>query len=177
ATPLDPAMAGVEINAQILEQILNGQYLSRPDYAPGVELVGLVLFGLALMLMLHFLGALWSAIATVLAIAFANGGAWYGFSHFWLLYDPAYPTIAAVAIYISGSLTGYLHIERARRHMNQVFGMYVSPLVVQEMVSTGRQVQLGGEERVLSVMFSDIRDFTKIAEKLNPQELTHLINS
>src|SRR4029077_1166398 len=83
----------------------------------------------------------------------------------------------AGAIYISGSLMGYLHIERARRHMNQVFGMYVSPLVVQEMVSTGRQVQLGGEERVLSVMFSDIRDFTKIAEKLNPQELTHLINS
>ncbi len=177
ATPLDPAMAGVEINAQILEQILNSQYLSRPDYAPGVELVGLVLFGLVLMLMLHFLGALWSAIATILAIAFANGGAWYGFSHFGLLYDPAYPTIAAVAIYISGSLIGYLRTERARRYMNQTFGMYLAPELVKEMAETGEEVKLGGEARELSVMFSDIRDFTKIAEKLNPQELTHLINS
>lgn len=177
ATPLDSSMAGVEINAQILEQIINGQFLSRPDYTLGVEVIGLTLFGLALMLMLHFLGALWSAIATVLAIALANGGSWYAFSRYGLLYDPAYPSLAAVAIYISGSLLGYLRTERARRHMNETFGMYLAPELVKEMAETGEEVKLGGEERVLSVMFSDIRDFTKIAEKLNPQELTHLINS
>jgi adenylate cyclase len=177
ATPLDPSMAGVEINAQLLEQIINGQFLSRPDYTFGVELVGLVLFGLVLMLMLHFLGALWSAIATVLAIALANGGSWYAFSHFGLLYDPAYPTIAAVAIYISGSLMGYLHTERERRHVRQIFGRYTSPEVVEELARSGQDVKLGGELRDLSVMFSDIRDFTKLAEKLDPQELTYLINS
>jgi adenylate cyclase len=177
ASPLDPSMAGVEINAQLIEQILGSQYLSRPDYAYGMELLGLVLFGLALMLMLHFLGAIWSAGVTVLAIAFANGASWYAFSHHGLLYDPAFPSLAAVAIYISGSLMGYLRTERARHHVHQVVGMYVSPLVVDEIIKTGKGVELGGEERELSVMFSDIRDFTKIAEKLNPQELTHLINS
>jgi adenylate cyclase len=177
ATPLDPAMAGVEINAQILEQILNRQFLSRPDYAYGVELISLALFGLALMLMLHFLGALWSAVAAVLAIALANGGSWFAFSRYGLLYDPAYASLSAIAIYISGSLLGYLRTERARRHMNETFGMYLAPELVKEMAETGEEVKLGGEERVLSVMFSDIRDFTKIAEKLNPQELTHLINS
>jgi adenylate cyclase len=177
ATPLDRAMAGVEINAQILEQILDHQFLSRPDYAYGVELVCLALFGLALMLMLHFLGALWSAFATVLAIALANGGSLLAFSRYGLLYDPAYASLSAVAIYISGSLLGYLRTERARRHMNETFGMYLAPELVKEMAKTGEEVKLGGEERVLSVMFSDIRDFTKIAEKLNPQELTHLINS
>ena len=177
ATPLDPSMAGVEINAQILEQIINGQFLSRPDYTLGVEVVGLALFGLALMLMLHFLGALWSAIATVLAIALANGGSWYAFSRYGLLYDPAYPSLAAVVIYISGSLLGYLRTERARRHMHDTFGLYVAPELVKEMAESGEEVKLGGELRELSVMFSDIRDFTKIAEKLNPQELTYLINS
>ncbi len=177
ASPLDPSMAGVEINAQALEQVIGSQYLSRPDYAFGVELVGLALFGLALMLMLHFLGALWSAIATLVAIASAMGGAWYAFSHHGLLYDPAYPSLAAVAIYLSGSLLGYLRTERERRHVRETFGMYVSPNVVADLTRSGEPVKLGGELRELSVMFSDIRDFTKIAEKLDPQQLTHLINS
>lgn len=177
ATPLDRAMAGVELNAQILEQIINGQFLSRPDYTYGVELVGLALFGIALILMLHFLGALWAALATVFAIALAGGTSWYGFSHYGLLYDAAFPSLTAIAIYISGSLLGYLRTERARRHMNNTFGQYLAPELVKEMAESGENVTLGGEERELSVMFSDIRDFTKIAEKLNPKELTHLINS
>ncbi len=177
STPLDSAMAGVEINAQLMEQILGGQYLSRPDFADGIELVALALFGLALMLMLHFLGALWSALVSVLAIAAATGASWFAFSRYGLLYDPAYPSLTAIAIYLSGSLIGYLRTERARRYMNETFGMYLAPELVKEMAESGRDVTLGGEERVLSVMFSDIRDFTKIAEKLNPQELTHLINS
>ena len=177
ATPLDPSMAGVEINAQLLEQILGSQYLSRPDFADGVELVGLVLFGLALMLMLHFLGALWSAVVAVLAMGLATGSSWYAFSRHGLLYDPAYPSLAAVAIYLSGSLIGYLRTERERRHVRETFGMYVSPNVVADLTRSGEPVKLGGELRELSVMFSDIRDFTKIAEKLDPQQLTHLINS
>jgi adenylate cyclase len=107
----------------------------------------------------------------------ATGASWFAFTRYGMLYDPAYPSLTAVAIYLSGSLIGYLRTERARRHMNETFGMYLAPELVKEMAESGRDVTLGGEERVLSVMFSDIRDFTKIAEKLNPQELTHLINS
>jgi adenylate cyclase len=135
------------------------------------------LFGLALLLILHFLGALWSALVTVLAIGTATAGSWFAFSHYGLLYDPAYPSMAAVAIYLSGSLLGYLRTERERRHMRDTFGMYVSPNVVADLTRSGEPVKLGGELRELSVMFSDIRDFTKIAEKLDPQQLTHLINS
>ncbi len=177
SSPLNPSMAGVEINAQILEQILGGQYLLRPDFAKGLELLSLLVFGLALTLLLRPLGALWSAALTVVAIACAIGASWYAFRHYGMLFDPVYPSLSAVAIYTSGSLLGYLRTERQHRHVRQTFGMYLAPTLVEEMVRSGEPVKLGGELRELSVMFSDIRDFTKIAEKLDPQELTYLINS
>jgi adenylate cyclase len=177
SSPLNPSMAGVEINAQILEQILGSQYLQRPDFASGLELVCLLIFGLALTLLLRPLGALWSAVLTVVAIAIAIGASWHAFRHYGMLFDPVYPSLSAIAIYLSGSLLGYLRVERERRHVHQMFGMYVSPEVVADLARSHEPVRLSGESRELSVMFSDIRDFTKIAEKLDPQELTHLINS
>jgi adenylate cyclase len=177
SSPLDPSMAGVEINAQILEQILGSQYLQRPDFASGLEILALLVFGLALCLLLRPLGALWSAVLTLIAIAGAIGASWYAFRHYGMLFDPVYPSLAGVAIYISGSLLGYLRTEREHRHVRQTFGMYMAPELVEDLVRSGEPVKLGGELRELSVMFSDIRDFTKIAEKLDPQALTHLINS
>jgi adenylate cyclase len=177
STPLDPSMAGVEIHAQLLEQILGSQYLQRPDFAFGAELLFLLVFGLALILLLRPLGAFWSAVLTLVAIAAAIGGSWYAFRHYGMLFDPVYPSLAALAIYLSGSLLGYLRTERERRHVRQTFSMYLAPSVVEELTREQEPVKLGGELRELTVMFSDIRDFTKIAEKLDPQELTHLINS
>ncbi len=177
STPLNPSVAGVEIHAQLLEQILGSQYLQRPDFAFGAEFVFLLVFGLALTLLIRPLGAFWSAVLSVVAIAFAIGASWYAFRHYGMLFDPVYPSLAAVAIYLSGSLLGYLRTERERRHVRQTFSMYLAPTVVEELTRGEEPVKLGGELRELTVMFSDIRDFTKIAEKLDPQELTHLINS
>jgi adenylate cyclase len=176
-TPLNPVSAGVEIHAQLLEQILGGQFLSRPDFADGAEIIFLLVFGLILIALLHRLGAFWSAVLTVATIAAAFALCWFAFANYGMLYDPVYPSLSAVAIYISGSLLGYLRTERERRHVRQTFSMYLAPAVVEELTRRQAPVKLGGELRNLTVMFSDIRDFTKIAEKLDPQALTHLINS
>src|SRR5215469_1951514 len=141
-TPLDPNMAGVEIHAQILEQIINGQYLQRPDWAFLPEFASIIVLGLIMIVLPPLLGAAWTAFVGALAVAAAIGGSWIAFQQYHLLLNPIYPAATGLAIYLSASLLGYLRTEGER-----------------------------------TVMFSDIRDFTKIAEKLEPQALTHLINS
>jgi adenylate cyclase len=94
-----------------------------------------------------------------------------------MLFDPIYPSFAALAIYISGSLLGYLRTEGERRHVRRAFSQYLAPAIVEQLSRHPERLKLGGELRDLTVMFSDIRDFTKIAEKLDPQALTHLINA
>ncbi|MGH6934113.1 MAG: CHASE2 domain-containing protein [Dongiaceae bacterium] len=176
ATPLNPVMAGVEIQAQVIEQILSGSFLLRPDWAPGAELIYLTLFGVALIFTIRRVGALW---ALLFALA-AGGGAiwfsWYGFrGHGWLI-DPIYPCLVALAIYLSGSLISYLRTEGEKRFMRLAFGRYLPPTVVQELVQHHERLTLGGEMRDLTLLFSDIRGFTRIAEQLAPDELTRLIN-
>ena len=80
-------------------------------------------------------------------------------------------------IYFTCSLLGYLRTEGERRHVRRAFSQYLAPAIVEQLSRNPKLLKLGGELRELTVMFSDIRDFTKISEKLDPQALTHLINS
>jgi len=176
-TPLNPAAAGIDVHAQMIEQMIAGQFLRRPDWAPGAETLGLGAFGLLLIFLIHRLGALWSAAVGAAAVAVALGASWLSFLRYALLFDPIYPSFAALAIYLSGSLLGYLRTEGERRWIRKAFGQYLAPVVVEELSRNPGLLKLGGELRELTVMFSDIRDFTRIAETLDPHALTHLINS
>src|SRR5215469_8792777 len=176
-TPLDPKMAGVEVHAQILEQIINGQYLQRPDWAFLPEFAAIIVLGLIMIALPPLLGAAWTAFVGALAVAAAIGGSWIAFQQYHLLLNPIYPAAAGLAIYLSASLLGYLRTEGERRHVRRAFSQYLAPAIVEQLSRNPKLLRLGGELRELTVMFSDIRDFTKIAEKLEPQALTHLINS
>jgi adenylate cyclase len=176
-SPLDPVMAGVEVHAQILEQMINRQFLQRPDWASWLEYAGLVLLGLIMIVLTHRLGAMWTALVGALAVTVGIAGSWIAFSRYHMLFDPIYPSMTALAIYLSTSLLGYMRTEGERRWVRKAFGQYLAPAVVEELSRNPALLKLGGELRELTLMFSDIRDFTKIAEKLDPQALTHLINS
>jgi len=176
-TPLDPAMAGIEVHAQIIEQIIDGQLLQRPDWAYLPEYATIILLGLVMIALTHRVGALWTALVGALAVAGAIGGSWIAFARYHFLLDPIYPSATALAIYLSASLLGYLRTEGERRHVRRAFSQYLAPAIVEQLSRNPKLLKLGGELRELTVMFSDIRDFTKIAEKLDPAALTHLINS
>jgi adenylate cyclase len=137
----------------------------------------LLVFGLALILLLHPLGALWAAVVTLIAIAASFAFSWVSFQREGLLLDPLYPGLAALAVYLTGSLLGYLRSESERRHVRRSFSMYLAPAVVEELSRHPERLKLGGELRDVTVMFSDIRDFTRISEQLDPHSLTHMLNS
>jgi adenylate cyclase len=176
STPLDPVMPGVELHAQIAEQIILGKYLARPDWALGAEVLYLLVFGVALIFAIRRVGAAWSALIALAAVGIAFGGSWMAFSRAGWLLDPLFPTVVAILIFISGSLIGYLKTEGEKRFVRGAFSRYLSPTVVEQLTLQRERLSLGGELRELTIMFGDIRGFTRISERLDPHALTHLIN-
>ncbi len=175
-TPLAPIMPGVEIHAQVLEQILAQDFLHRPDWFQAAETLAFVVLGIILILAIRFVGALWSLLITLIAGAAAIAVSWYGFTRLDYLIDPLFPCLVILLVYLSSSLLAYLRTEREKRFVRGVFSRYLSPVLVDEVSRHPDRLRLGGEMRELTLLFSDIRGFTRIAEQLDPQELTTLVN-
>ena len=177
AMPLNPRASGVEIHAQIVEQMFLGDHLMRPDWAEGAEFSYLVFLGLLLILILPRAGAVRCALIGFAAIAFAFTLSWLAFTRWHLLTDPVFPSLVILLIYLTSSFMNFLRTESERSHIRGAFGRYLSPALVEKLAKNPKQLKLGGEMRPMTFLFMDIRNFTGIAEKLTPEELTHFMNS
>ena len=178
ATPLNPVMAGVEVHAQAIEQMLLGYFLERPDWADGAEIIYLLLLGLTLIFLLPRLGALWCAVLGVAGIGAAIAASWFAFTELRWLLDPVFPSLVVLLIYLAGSLINYLRSEIERNQVRGAFSRYMSPALVEELARNPEKLVLGGETKDMTLLFADIRGFTAISElfKGDPQGLTRLIN-
>jgi len=178
ATPLSANVPGVEQHAQTVEQALTADFLARPVWAELVELLAVGLVGLLVLsaFIVGRLGPLWSAVLGFVAVVLAVGTAWYAFVGEHLLLDPLTPSAVGLAVYATAAVTSFLESERRRREVREAFGHYVSPAVVARIAENPKQVNLGGESRELTILFCDIRGFTSLSEKLDPEALTRLIN-
>jgi len=176
ATPVGPAMPGVQIHAEITEQVLTGHYLLRPDWEKGAELLSILAIGLLLIASLPRLGAIWcAAIGALALVAVTAFSVWAFVAQQWLV-APVYVGFAVVGVYITGSLASFLRTENERREVRSAFGRYVSPAVVEQLADHPEALRLGGETREMSLLFCDVRDFTTISEQLDPESLTSLVN-
>lgn len=178
ATPIAAAMPGVEIHAQIIENILAKQFLTRPNYALGMELVLAALLGAAAILLYPRLGATGSLAMAMTLLPAILGGAWWAFSSKRLLADATFPAATLTAIFMLMATANYLREERQKRQIRTAFGQYLSPAMVDRLAGSPDQLRLGGETRELTLLFTDVRGFTAISEsyKKNPQGLTRLMN-
>ena len=178
STPIDPVMPGVEIHAQVLESILTKSYLARPAYTVGAEVIMAVVVGLLIIWILPIFRP-WVVLVfgASLAVSFANL-TWYFYDRNGLLIDVAYPMASSFMIYLAMVFTNYLHEERQRRQIRGAFSQYLSPALVEQLAKDPQKLVLGGASRETSVLFTDVRGFTSIAElyKDDPQGLTRLMN-
>ncbi len=177
ATPLSRAVPGVEIHAQLIDEILQGDFLTRPDWAVGAEILFALAVGAALIFVLPRIGALASAALGGASVAVALGGSWAAFKYAHLLLDPVYPWAVISLVYLVASLLGYLRTEARQREIRSAFSRYMSPHYVEELAAHPEKLQLGGEMRVMTIMFCDIRGFTSLAEGMDAQTLTHFMNT
>ena len=178
ATPLQERVPGVEVHAQVLEMILSGQLLLRPNYALGAELCMLAAVGLLLIALVPLIGAAFTLLLGSLVAAVLAAGSWYLFTAEGLLIDVAYPLVGATAVFVLLVFTNYLREENRRQQVRGAFSQYLSPTLVDQLANEPDRLVLGGEKREMTILFSDVRGFTAISERLQdqPEELTRLMN-
>lgn len=176
ATPLNPVASGTEIHVQLTEQIILGEFLHRPDWAEGAEILYMIVLGLALIFLLPRLGAIPCALAAAAVATLAFFFSWHAFSKWHWLFDPVAPSLACLIIYIASSLMNYLRTEKDKRQIRGAFSRYLAPEVVRQLEEKPEQLKLGGEMKEMTVLFADIRGFTTLSEKFTAEELTHFMN-
>lgn len=175
STPLQDRELGVMVHAQAIEQMVLGKFLSRPDWAFGLERTLLLALGLLLAAALPWLGAARGAVLGSVMVGGVAGGSWYAFGSHHFLLDPTYPVLGLIAVYLVETIVIYYREERQRAYIHGAFDRYLSPELVQRIVDDPSQLQLGGEEREMTVLFCDIRSFSSLSERLNPQEIIRFL--
>ncbi len=176
STPLDIFVPGVEVHVNVVEQILQGKFLQRPDLIVGVEALIIAGAGLLIILLAPFVSVIWLGFFALLMMGGMFFGSWNFYTQMGLLLDPVYPSISLSALFLVSSLLSYLRIESERKQVREAFGLYISPDFMEELENNPDKLKLGGEVRDLTVMFTDIRSFTTISESLSPEELIQLMN-
>ncbi len=176
ATPLGNLIPGVEVQAQAIEQLVLGAFLVRPAWALAVEAALTAFGGLLLLLLLPRLGPITCAVGGAVAAAATIAASWLAFQAFGILLDPVAPSFAVLLVYFAAAIVSHLRSESERRDIRNTFSHFVAPQVVARLVADPANLRLGGEERELTLMFCDIRGFTRLSETLPPEQLTTLLN-
>jgi adenylate cyclase len=178
-TPIDPAMPGVEVHAQILESVLTNATLSAPDWSKLAEMTAALIIGMALVVLAPMLGPGWLLLSGAAIVSALIGTSWYYFTQQRLLIDFTFPLLSSLVIYLTLVFTNFVKEQAQRRQIRSAFGQYLSPTLVEQLAQSPEKLVLGGEQREMTIMFSDVRGFTTISEiyKDDPQGLTALMNS
>ena len=178
ATPVDAAVPGIDIHAQVLEHLLTGTFLERPDYALALEEFVIIVLGLMLALVLPRVSATASGAIGLLTIALVLMSGWAVFRYWNVFFDPSYPALVMGCMTAGITFYTYHTAEAQRSQIRSAFGQYLSPTLVEQLAQSPEKLVLGGEEREMTILFSDVRGFTAISEsyKDDPQGLTSLMN-
>jgi len=177
-TPLDPWLPGVEVHAQLIETVMSGTYLSRPEWATGAELSLIAVTGLIMIVLVPITGARWTLLVLLLIGATLIGGAAYLYRFHALMIDISLPLLTTAALYTLLVYANYSREESQRRDIRRAFAQYLSPVVVEQLARDPSRLKLGGDHRSMTFLFSDIRGFTAISERYrdDPESLIALIN-
>ncbi|MCP4471274.1 MAG: adenylate/guanylate cyclase domain-containing protein [Gammaproteobacteria bacterium] len=175
-TPLNATTPGVEVHASIIEQVLLGKYLYRPGWVEAIELLYLSALSIILIFLLPRLGALGCFLVGGASVAVALGSSWYSFVEYGWLFDPVFPSLGILVIYIAGTLINYARSEVEKRRVKHAFAHYLAPEVVERLVADPGLLTLGGEKREMTFLFTDIANFTSLTENIEPSLLVRTLN-
>ena len=152
-----------DMQAAAISTMANGTVIQRPDYADGLEIVAI---GLAGILLLCLTGWVYAGIFSMVVIVFAGiVGSWYSYSSFLWLFDATAfsSSIILVSLHAYGAkfVSEYLQKQQVKKQ----FGSYVSPVIVERLQKNPDLIKLGGEEKMLTAVMTDMRNFTGLGER------------
>ena len=176
ATPFDPTLPGVEIHANVIDNILRGRFLIRPQWLIAADMSIIVGLGLLIGVILRRLRGLWGGLLTVGILGAYLWSSQLFFESDGVPLSVIYPLLLGLTVYPSVTLFHYMTEEREKRQIRDAFSHYLHPEVARMVSQNPKLLQLGGEKRELSVMFTDIRGFTSVSEGLAPEALVEFLN-
>jgi len=176
ATPLAASVPGVEVHAQAIEQMLSGEHLIRPALATGAEILFLLAAGALVAGLIRRSGPLMAAAIGAVAIASVSAGSWIAFAKAGLLFDPVYPALSVLAVYLAGSLLSFIKTETDRIRVKRAFGHYLAAPLVEELAADPSRLKLGGETRDVTLLFADVRGFSRLSEGMDAETLIRFVN-
>ncbi len=176
ATPLGPSVPGVEVHGEIIDQILSGTFLHRPDLMPGVEYILAIVVTILLTLVLRPGSPVWGGALALTLFCMIVGLSWYLFASQQMLLDPLLPSLAVLVVFITVTVAQYLSSEHEKKFIRTAFGHYLAPSLVDRLSDDPHALKLGGELKELTLLFCDIRGFSSLSENLDPEHLTRLLN-
>jgi len=174
-TPFEKVLPGVEINATIIDNILQDNYLSQPKWHHTFNYLMVLGIGLVLSFTLSRVKAVTGfTVSAFLILIYSvfnqnmfNRGIWINLT---------YPCLQIMAVYTSITAFNYFHETQQRRFIHGAFGQYLSPAIIQKLIKNPSLLKLGGEQKRLTAFFSDVAGFSSISENLTPQQLVELLN-
>ncbi len=182
-TPFSASTPAMQVHAAVMDNMFEDRFLARPGWLWLLEWLTLWFVGAVLALTLAraplWLGATLTAI--VAAVGFGLSQVAFSHANLWVHVVP-WATQLVVLFGVSTALRFAQEAAQRRREQAErmkvieLFGRYVAPEVVSQMVDSPDEVRIGGERRELTVLFSDIFGFTGISEKLEPEQLARLLN-
>lgn len=176
STPSSPVYPGIEIHATIIDNILTQNFLTKPAWSKIYDLLAILILGALSALILPRVGALTGVLCTAaLALLhifiarwlFVHAGVWLGI---------VYPLLALGVNYTALTVYDYVTEERERKKIKGAFMHYVAPVVIEAMLKDPARLKLGGDEKVLTVLFSDLQGFTSHSERYTPHEMIELLS-
>ena len=175
-TSLSQTVPGVSIHAQATEQILSQSFLWRPDWSDGAEILLVAGIGLTLVFAAIFLSPLISLVIGVGLALLLAGGSWLAFKQYGMLFDASFPIFSGLLVHSAMTAYRYLVTDKEARFVRMAFSRYVSKDVLKDIQTDPEALELGGDTRMMTIMFVDIRNFTPLSESLSPQELVTFLN-
>jgi adenylate cyclase len=175
-TPFGSTYPGVEIHATVIDNVLHSNFLKHSSVTRFIDLCLIIVCGLLMGLIVPRLRAVHAVLYAILIICvfIAVNVAVFSFFNIWL--NLIYPSLTMLLIYLGITVYRYMTEEREKKKIRGAFQYYLTASVINEMLKDPTKLKLGGDKKDLTVLFSDIRGFTTISEKLSPEELVRLLN-
>jgi adenylate cyclase len=174
--PVSTNYPGVEMHANVIASILDGDFLQRPDFSTGIDVLQIFLVGGLLIFALPVLRPAYSIFLTVVMISAVGALNFWAYWSWGYVLPVATILLLIAALFIVNIAWGYLFEHRKSRAIVNLFGEYVAPELVAQMAEDPERYNMEGESRELTVLFVDVRGFTTISEGLKPNELREYIN-
>jgi len=174
-TPFSNNMPGVELNANVANNIVEGNFIEAGPFEALLDIVFVITISLLVSVIVFRTKAVVAVpVLIVLLMSYIYLSYIFFLSGRWI--SIVYPLIGAIGAFSASSSLRFFVVEKKAREIKAIFSNYVSKKVVEELLKNPQKAKIGGQRKTLTVMFADIRGYTSLSERHEPEEIVKMLN-